>query len=240
MPHSELVQSLLRGLDILKYISNRPDGMRLNELTAVTGLKKPTLHNLLRTLIARGFVFKDNMNRFNIGPALYEIAGSGALTRRQMKAQAIFPLLAEKLPGCTITLSTLSVDTVRCLLRISPDAPGELQNPADRTFTPYVMASAIVLQAVYPEESARLEERYPFDEYGVGMWGSLENFSAAKQKVLQDGFCSRISRRTLSLAFAMPECYVLGFSSPVEYKYEIEKYREVATNFRNAVWGINT
>ena len=240
MPHSELVQSLLRGLDILKHISNRPDGMRLNELTAVTGLKKTTLHNLLRTLIARGFVFKDNMNRFNIGPALYEIAGSGALTRRQMKAQAIFPLLAEKLPGCTITLSTLSVDTVRCLLRISPDAQGELQHPADRTFTPYVMASAIVLQAVYPEESARLEERYPFDEYGVGMWGSLENFSAAKQKVLQDGFCSRISRRTLSLAFAMPECYVLGFSSPVEYKYEIEKYREVATNFRNAVWGINT
>ena len=240
MPNSELVQSLLRGLDILKHISNRPDGMRLNELTAVTGLKKPTLHNLLRTLIARGFVFKDNMNRFNIGPALYEIAGSGALTRRQMKAQAIFPLLAEKLPGCTITLSTLSVDTVRCLLRISPDAPGELQNPADRTFTPYVMASAIVLQAVYPEESARLEERYPFDEYGVGMWGSLENFSAAKQKVLQDGFCSRISRRTLSLAFAMPECYVIGFSSPVEYKYDIEKYREVATNFRNAVWGINT
>lgn len=240
MPNSELVQSLLRGLDILKHISNRPDGMRLNELTAVTGLKKPTLHNLLRTLIARGFVFKDNMNRFNIGPALYEIAGSGALTRRQMKAQAIFPLLAEKLPGCTITLSTLSVDTVRCLLRISPDAPGELQHPAERTFTPYVMASAIVLQAVYPEESARLEERYPFDEYGVGMWGSLENFSAAKQKVLQDGFCSRISRRTLSLAFAMPECYVLGFSSPVEYKYEIEKYREVATNFRNAVWGSNT
>ena len=237
MPHSELVQSLLRGLDILKHISTRPDGMRLNELTVATGLKKPTLHNLLRTLAARGFVFKDNMNRFNIGPALYEISGSGTLTRRQMKAQTIFPSLAEELPGCTITLSNLSVDTVRCLLRISPDAPGELQHPAERTFTPYVMVSSIVLQAVYPEESVRLEERYPFEEYGVGMWGSQENFSAAKQKVLQDGFCSRISRRTLSLAFAMPECYVLGFSSPVEYKYEIEKYREAASRFRNAVWG---
>ena len=237
MPHSELVQSLLRGLDILKHISTRPDGMRLNELTAVTGLKKPTLHNLLRTLIARGFVFKDNMNRFNIGPALYEISGSGTLTRRQMKAQTIFPSLAEELPGCTITLSNLSVDTVRCLLRISPYAPGELQHPAERYFTPYVMVSSIVLQAVYPEESVRLEERYPFEEYGVGMWGSQENFSAAKQKVLQDGFCSRISQRTLSLAFAMPECYVLGFSSPVEYKYEIEKYREAASRFRNAVWG---
>lgn len=240
MPYSELVQSLLRGLDILKHISSHPDGMRLNELTAVTGLKKPTLHNLLRTLAARGFVFKDNMNRFNIGPALYEIAGTGTLARRQMKAQSIFTSLAEELPGCTITLSSLSVDTVRCLLRISPDAPGELQRPVERCFTPYVMVSSIVLQAAYPEEAVQLEERYPFDEYGVGMWGSQENFSAAKQKVLQDGFCSRISQRTLSLAFAMPECYVLGFSSPVEYKYDIEKYREVASNFRKAVWGSDT
>lgn len=236
MPHSELVQSLLRGLDILKHISNHPDGMRLNELTAVTGLKKPTLHNLLRTLIARGFVFKDGMNRFNIGPAVYEIAGSGALARRQMKAQAIFPLLAEKLPGCTITLSTLSVDTVRCLLRISPDAPGELQNPADRTFTPYVMASAIVLQAVYPEESARLEERYPFDEYGVGLWGSTENFAAAKAKVVQDGFCCRISKGMAALAFAMPEYYALGFHFPMDNDFCVSKYREIANEFRTMVW----
>lgn len=237
MPHSELVQSLLRGLDILKHISTRPDGMRLNELTVATGLKKPTLHNLLRTLAARGFVFKDNMNRFNIGPALYEISASGTLMRRQIKAQSKFASLAEELPGCTITLSTLSVDTVRCLLRISPDAPGEIQRPTDRSFTPYVMASAIVLQAVYPEKSVQLEKRYPFDEYGVGMWGSQENFSAEKQKVLQDGFCRRISRGTLSLAFAMPECYVLGFYTPAQYEYDIEKYREAASNFRNAVWG---
>lgn len=240
MPNSELVQSLLRGLDILKHISSRTDGMRLNELSVVTGLKKPTLHNLLRTLAARGFVFKDNMNRFNLGPAIYEISETGTLARRQMKAQRIFTSLAEKLPGCTITLSTLSVDTVRCLLRISPDAPGELQHPAERYFTPYVMASSIVLQAAYPAETVRLEERYPFDEYGVGMWGSQENFSAAKQKVLQDGFCCRLSRGMISLAFAMPECYVLGFSSPIEYKYDIEKYREVASTFREEVWGIDT
>ena len=237
MPHSELVQSLLRGLDILKHISAHPDGMRLNELTAATGLKKPTLHNLLRTLAARGFVYKDGMNRFNIGPALYEIAGTGTLARRQMKAQSIFSSLAESLPGCTITLSTLSVDSVRCLLRISPDEPGELQRPVERSFTPYVMVSSIVLQAAYPKESIRLEEHYPFDEYGVGMWGSQENFAAAKQKVLQDGFCSRISRGMISLAFPMPEYYALGFSSPLEQKYDIEKYREVALNFRKAVWG---
>ena len=237
MPHSELVQSLLRGLDILKHISSRPDGMRLNELSVVTGMKKPTVHNLLRTLAARGFVFKDGMNRFNIGPALYEIAGTGTLARRQMKAQSVFGSLAGKLPGCTITLSTLSVDSVRCLLRMSPDAPGELQRPAERCFTPYVMVSAIVLQAAYPEAAGQLEELYPFEEYGVGMWGTPENFNTAKLKVLQDGFCCRISRGMVSLAFVMPECYALGFSFPFEDKFDIEKYREAALSFRSAVWG---
>ena len=98
MPHSELVQSLLRGLDILRHISSRPDGMRLNELAAVTGLKKPTLHNLLRTLAARGFVFKDSMNRFNIGHAFYEIAGTGIEAQRLAKAQNIFLELAAEFP----------------------------------------------------------------------------------------------------------------------------------------------
>ena len=236
MPNSELVQSLLRGIDILKHIASRTDGMRLNELAFVTGLKKPTLHNLLRTLIARGFVFKDNMNRFNIGPALYEIAGTGALARRQMKAQAVFVKLTGNLPGCTITLASLSVDSVRCLLRISPDSPGELQRPVERCFTPYVSVSSIVLQAHYPEEAKALEQHYPFDEYGVGMWGNLEKFSAAKSKVVQEGFCCRISKGMVSLAFVMPEFYALGFHFPIDNDFNVEKYRKVADDFRKMVW----
>lgn len=236
MPNSELVQSLLRGLDILKHISSRPDGMRLNELSFVTGLKKPTLHNLLRTLIARGFVFKDGMNRFNIGPAVYEIAGSGALTRRQMKVQAAFVQLHKTLPGCTVTLTNLSVDTVRCVLRMSPDSPGELQRPTERFFTPYASASSIVLQAAYPEEVKALEEHYPFDEYGVGLWGSTENFAAAKAKVVQDGFCCRISKGMAALAFAMPEYYALGFHFPMDNDFCVSKYREIANEFRTMVW----
>lgn len=237
MPHSELVQSLLRGLDILKHISTRPEGMRLNELTAATGLKKPTLHNLLRTLSARGFVLKDSMNRFNIGPALYEISGSGTMARRIIKAQDILEKLAKKFPECTVTMSTVSLDEIRCLLRVSPDYPGKVQRTTERSFAPYVMVSSIVLQAAYPRETAALEERYPFEEYGIGMWGTPENFNAAKQKVLQDGFYCRICRNTMSIAFVMPECHTLGFSFPLEQKRDMEKYQEAARQFRNAVWG---
>ena len=63
MPNSELVQSLLRGLDILQLIALKPEGARLNELAEAAQLNKSTLHNLLRTLAAREFVFKDSLNR---------------------------------------------------------------------------------------------------------------------------------------------------------------------------------
>ena len=76
MANSDLVQSLLRGIDLLKIISTRQEGARLNELAVLTGMKKPTLHNLLRTLAARGFVVKDEVSRFRLGPGLLEIVSS--------------------------------------------------------------------------------------------------------------------------------------------------------------------
>ena len=60
MANSDLVQSLLRGLDIVELLAAHPEGMRLNDLADATGLKKPTAHNLLRTLCARDFVAQDD------------------------------------------------------------------------------------------------------------------------------------------------------------------------------------
>ena len=55
MANSDLVQSLLRGLDLVEMLADHPEGLHLNDIAAKSGLKKPTAHNLLRTLCARGF-----------------------------------------------------------------------------------------------------------------------------------------------------------------------------------------
>ena len=39
MPNSDLVQSLLKGLDLLKLVSLKKGGARLNELALETGIK---------------------------------------------------------------------------------------------------------------------------------------------------------------------------------------------------------
>ena len=70
MANSDLVQSLLRGLDLVEMLADHPEGMYLNDLAARAGLKKPTAHNLLRTLVSRGFAARDEAGRYTAGPAL--------------------------------------------------------------------------------------------------------------------------------------------------------------------------
>ena len=237
MPHSELVQSLLKGLDILSLISLRKRGLRLNELTWETGIKKPTLHNLLRTLCARGFLVKDDSGCFQIGPAVMDIAESQQSVIRRTKAADLCIELQQMFPDDVVTLAALSGNHVRCIFRVSPDRQRELQRPEDRNFMPYVSVSSIVLQAVNPFEAGLLEELYPFEEYGIGMWGSLKKFEEAKDSVLKQKYFLRDNGKFISIAFVMPECFTLGFSFPHEENFRIARHLKAAEFFRRNVWG---
>ena len=237
MPRSELVQSLLKGLDLLKLVSLKKGGVRLNELALETGIKKPTLHNLLRTLCARGFLVKDEHGCFHVGGTVLEIAENQQTASRRTRAADLCVELQRKLPGNVVTLAMLSGGSVRCIFRVSPDRPGELQRPPDRNFMPYVSVSSIVLQAVNPFESGMLEEHYPFEEYGIGMWGSIKKFEEAKQLVLKQKYFLRDTGKFISVAFAMPEGFTLGFSFPHEENYSIDNHLKAAEFFRRNVWG---
>ena len=236
MPNSELVQSLLRGADLLKLISSSPEGLRLSELCAATGLKKSTAHNLMRTLCFRKFAVKDEHNRFHIGPAVQEIADGTPAHRKLRHARSAIQKLRTTFPDCTITLSALVGAEVRCLFRVTPFKPGVVQLPGGRCFLPFVSASAILLQSLYPQKTAALEQQYPFEEYGAGLWGSIENFSAAKEKVVQDGFCCRFSRDMVLAAFPLPEYHVLGFHFPAGTEPDLNKFKNAVAEFCCAVW----
>ena len=53
------VQSVTRALDIFEALGVARDGLGVTELARELGLKAPTTHNLLRTLVMRGYVAKD-------------------------------------------------------------------------------------------------------------------------------------------------------------------------------------
>ena len=87
-----------------------------------------------------------------------------------------------------VLLSGYTAAEARCVFRVSPDQPGKLQKPDNQIFMPYVSVSSIVLQAANPEKGQLLETVFPFNEYGIGMWGTKENFAKAKELVLKQKY----------------------------------------------------
>ena len=237
MANSDLVQSLLRGLELLELLSARPEGAHLNDLAEAAGLKKPTAHNLLRTLCARNFAAKNDTGRYVVGAALVAAAERARRSDRTKLAEAALLDLAERFAGHVLTVATLTPTAVKCESRVSPDMPGVVQHPVGRDFMPYSSVSAIVLQAANPQEARRLETLYPFDEYGVGIWGTPAAFAGVRAKVLKDEFMVRERGGHVALAFVMPECRSLGFSFRHDGGASLEPYRAAAAEFRRRVWG---
>lgn len=236
MAKSDLVQSLLRGMDLLRLAASHPQGMTLNELAGISGLQKTTAYNLLRTLCAREFLIKDRQNRFQLGPAVFEIAESGHSSLLQLRMKDALRAVHEKFPLDVLTLSILQSGLPRCVLRCSPDRPDELQQPANMNFPLYTSVTALALQAANPEKAAHIERQYPFEEYGEGMWGNKINFNRAKAETLKLGYCWRQMSERFSVAFIMPDGYVLGFRSEGVAEAEAQKREAAARQFKLQVW----
>ena len=238
MANSDLVQSLLRGLELVDILAAHPEGLRLNDLAEKAALKKPTAHNLLRTLCARGFAARDDGGHYTAGPVFYAAADQVRISERDHRAEEALLDLAERFDGHVLTVATLTASEVKCLLRVSPDRPGVVQHPENRNFMPYSSVSAIVLQAANPQEASRLEALYPFDEYGAGLWKDRAGFAEIRDRVLRDRYFMRTHPGHVALALVMPECRSLGFSFQPDGEIKLARYREAGEFFRRRVWRI--
>ena len=211
MPNSELVQSVIRALDMLSAVAASPNGLRLNDIAQATGVKVTTAHNLLRTLAARGYVYKDSSGSYFLGSAVYELAQRNDRQAMVIRAAAALPRVAELLPEAVLTFSYLTPDAARCILRMSPDRPMEVQRPLELVFHPYISATAICLQATAPN-ALQYEHQWRFEECGVGCWKNLEEFMAVKSRVRMDGHYIHLDEGKVTAAFAVADNYALGIS----------------------------
>jgi len=90
-----LVQSVGRALDILEMLAAEGDGAGagVSEIARALELKIPTTHNLLRTLLARGYAAKDGAGRYRLGHGCARLGGA---YRRDLRVpQAAQPVISE-------------------------------------------------------------------------------------------------------------------------------------------------
>ena len=205
MANSDLVQALCRGLDILTAVGAADDGLRLGEVAGQLGLKPSTAHNLVRTLVARGYLRRDPDGRLRVGPAVGRLHEQQADRLLLHQAAAAMQDLALRFPRMTLTFAEIAGSEVAFSLRMSPDRPCVLQRPAGQTFHPYANASGLACLAFATAEQVRpVRERFGFYEFGAHLWGTPERFAAALAEMRQAGVAALPFEGQETFRFAAP------------------------------------
>ena len=104
------VQSLERAFDVLELMAAAGGEVALTGLAAESGLPVPTIHRIVRTLVASGYVVQMPSRRYTLGPRLIGL-GASASYAVESWATPHLRALAEA-SGETANLAMLDVDRV--------------------------------------------------------------------------------------------------------------------------------
>lgn len=190
MPKWNLVQSVVKAVDILEIVAESENGMRLNEIAEKIGQKTTTAHNLIRTLTAQGILEKDAGNIYTLGQRLEELVSGNLRKRIYGRAVSAMKELSEEFPEAVLVLTEKAYSDIILRVRISPDRPGLTQKPLDRSFFSYASVSCLIFMAFAESGIENVLSNYPFTEYGIHVWGTEEKLDEYLRQVRRDG-CSR-------------------------------------------------
>ncbi|HEX2951504.1 MAG TPA: helix-turn-helix domain-containing protein [Armatimonadota bacterium] len=172
MANSDLVQSVLRSLELLEAVARADDGLSLHDVAQLLGVQPSTAHNLARTLIAKRYLVKSaNPARYRLGTALFEVVEQHRNREILQRAEHVMVRVSRTLHGATLTVTEAIGHDVMTVLRMSPEQPGFVQHRNGLAMNPYISAASLVFQAYWTaSERDGYRQRYPFDEYGMHFW----------------------------------------------------------------------
>ena len=187
MANNDLVGAVVKAMALMKLISSAPNGIRLNELANAAGLKTVTCFNLVRTLIAGGFIEKIN-GRFYIGGEITRIANRRFRTEFFQTAERLLLKLNRGWPHATVIFAIPGEEGMEQTHRIGFEHPGVVQRLNNEAMPPYATAAGLLGMAFIANEETRIkiEEKYPFAEFGIPLWKSRKRLNAFLEKCRED------------------------------------------------------
>lgn len=191
---------------VIELLANSEGGMTLQQLCQELELKPATVHNLLRTLMSRGYIEKKHKPTiYTLGPALIQLVDTYRGREMQRKVGKVMGLIFAKFPNSRVTYSETMGGEVWLKLRISPERPGLLERPWNSVMLPYTSASVLLFQAFWnPDQRYSYSKRYPFEEYGAHIWQNAELFEQFLNQVRTSGVSAPPIDRNGLLRVAVP------------------------------------
>jgi DNA-binding IclR family transcriptional regulator len=120
-----VINSVLKAIDILNLFNTSEPRLSLGEISRRQGLPKTTTHNLLKTLLARGFVEKTDDGRYALGTEIMALTQSVRVNVELRDGAA--PLLRELADACRESVYLCILDGDQGLYIYAVESPDRLQ-----------------------------------------------------------------------------------------------------------------
>lgn len=172
-----MVQSINRAFEIIRHVAASHNGIRLQDLANLCGLKKPTVYNLAETLVREGMLCKNAHLCYQLGELVTELHMRRSSRGDLHRTALILDELHIQYPTAEITYTELGERDIFSRLFLPAGQPGKIRFTDSMTFNPYTTVCGILYFAFTPAERLTgLQLRNPFGFMGAEVWGNQEAF----------------------------------------------------------------
>ncbi len=234
---------------MLDLVSQSQDGLALVEICDVLKLKRTTVYNLTRTLVAKGLLEKtDRPIRYRLGPSISRLADTHKQHSLVRNAGHVMPQLLRQimdmfdpseLAGHRITVSfgQIVVGEVTMTLRVGSIRPNVLERPY-MVFGPYSSAIALTFQAYLdPKSMARFKDRHTFANEGASHWDSEEKLEEFLARIRELGYTAPPIYQSSEVRVAAP---VFGLGNDLKGALGVGIWAKVSAKQRRKLLGYLT
>ncbi|MEU7104067.1 IclR family transcriptional regulator [Streptomyces sp. NPDC046215] len=147
------VQSLERAFDLLERMADAGGEVGLSELSTSSGLPLPTIHRLMRTLVACGYVRQQPNRRYALGPRLIRLGESSSRLLGTWARPHLARLVEET--GETANMALLDGDEVVYVAQVPSRHSVRMFTEVGRRVLPHTTGVGKALLAQSPDDEVR-------------------------------------------------------------------------------------
>ncbi|MCC3272382.1 IclR family transcriptional regulator [Arthrobacter zhangbolii] len=214
------VQSVERVFELLELIADAGGAVTLSELSASASLPLPTIHRLLRTLVALGYARQLPNRRYALGPKLIRL-GEGANQQLGSVALPHLKALVDEL-GETANMAVLDADMVVYIAQVPSQHSMRMFTEVGRRAHTHDTGVGKAILAQLPDAKVRsMVERAGMPTPTVYSLGSTEALLADLARIRERGYSIDEQEQELGVrCFAMavpnaPTPAAVSVSGPV-------------------------
>ncbi|NIJ13611.1 IclR family acetate operon transcriptional repressor [Saccharomonospora amisosensis] len=205
------VQSLQRAFELLERLADTGGEASLSELATSSGLPMPTIHRLIRTLVALGYVRQNANRRYALGARLIRL-GENASLQFGTWARPLLTELVEEV-GETANLAVLERDEVVYVAQVPSRHSMRMFTEVGRRLLPHGTGVGKAILAHLPADEVRtLLERTGMPSYTEHTHTDPDAFLDHLGMVAKQGYALDEAEQELGVrCLAVP---VLGAPTP--------------------------